>query len=53
MRKLTDILRCQRGATAIEYALVASIISVAALVGIIIADCERVRHCGFRMPFAA
>ena len=34
MRKLTDILRCQSGATAIEYALVASIISVAALVGI-------------------
>jgi pilus assembly protein Flp/PilA len=33
MRRLTDILRCQRGANAIEYALIASLISVAAVVG--------------------
>jgi pilus assembly protein Flp/PilA len=33
MRRLTDILRCQRGANAIEYALVASLISIAAIVG--------------------
>lgn len=33
MRSLTDILRCQRGANAIEYALVASLISIAAIVG--------------------
>lgn len=33
MYRLTDILRCQRGANAIEYALVASLISIAAIVG--------------------
>lgn len=33
MRRLTDILRCQRGANAIEYALIASLISIAAVVG--------------------
>lgn len=33
MRVLTRILRCQRGANAIEYALVASLISIAAIVG--------------------
>jgi Flp pilus assembly pilin Flp len=33
MRRLTDILRCQRGANAIEDALFASLISVAAVVG--------------------
>lgn len=31
MRKLTKILRCQRGANAIEYALVASLIAIAAI----------------------
>jgi pilus assembly protein Flp/PilA len=31
MRLLTKLLRCARAATAIEYALVASLISVAAL----------------------
>jgi pilus assembly protein Flp/PilA len=31
MRGLTEILRCERGATAIEYALVAALISIAAL----------------------
>jgi pilus assembly protein Flp/PilA len=31
MRQLTKLLRCGRGATAIEYALVASLISIAAL----------------------
>ena len=30
MRLLTQILRCQRGANAIEYALVAALISLAA-----------------------
>lgn len=30
---LTNILRCQRAATAIEYALVASLIAIAAIVG--------------------
>ena len=29
MRRLTDILRCEKGANAIEYALVASLIAVA------------------------
>ena len=33
MRRLTNILRCERGANAIEYALVASLISIAAIVG--------------------
>jgi pilus assembly protein Flp/PilA len=33
MRRLTKILRCQKGANAIEYALVASLISIAAIVG--------------------
>lgn len=33
MRRLTEILRCERGANAIEYALVASLISIAAIVG--------------------
>ena len=33
MRRLTQILRCERGANAIEYALVASLISIAAIVG--------------------
>lgn len=33
MRRLTDILRCQKGANAIEYALVASLIAVAAIAG--------------------
>jgi pilus assembly protein Flp/PilA len=33
MEKLTHILRCQKGANAIEYALVASLISIAAIVG--------------------
>jgi pilus assembly protein Flp/PilA len=32
MHRLIDLFRCQRGATAIEYALVASLISIAALV---------------------
>ena len=31
MLRLTQILRCERGANAIEYALVASLISIAAL----------------------
>jgi pilus assembly protein Flp/PilA len=31
MLRLTGILRCERAATAIEYALVASLISIAAL----------------------
>ena len=33
MRALTDILRCQKGANAIEYGLVATLIAVAAIVG--------------------
>lgn len=33
MRKLTRILRSDRGATAIEYALIASLISIAAIGG--------------------
>jgi pilus assembly protein Flp/PilA len=31
MRQLTKLLRCDRGANAIEYALVASLISIAAI----------------------
>lgn len=31
MQGLTKLLRCERGANAIEYALVASLISIAAL----------------------
>jgi pilus assembly protein Flp/PilA len=31
MRRLIGIIRCERGANAIEYALVASLISIAAL----------------------
>jgi pilus assembly protein Flp/PilA len=31
MRQLTKLLRCEHGASAIEYALVASLISVAAM----------------------
>ena len=31
MRRLMEILRCERGANAIEYALVAAMISIAAL----------------------
>jgi pilus assembly protein Flp/PilA len=31
MRKLMEILRCRKGATAIEYALIASLISIAAI----------------------
>jgi len=31
MRKLMEVLRCPKGATAIEYALVASLISIAAI----------------------
>lgn len=31
MVKLTKLLRCERGATAIEYALVGSLISIAAI----------------------
>jgi pilus assembly protein Flp/PilA len=31
MRRLIDLLRCQKGANAIEYALVASLIAVAAV----------------------
>jgi len=31
MKLLTKILRCERGANAIEYALVASLISIAAI----------------------
>lgn len=34
MIKLTNILRCQKGVSAVEYALLASIISLAALAGI-------------------
>ena len=34
MRGLMIILRCERGANAIEYALVASLISIAAIGGI-------------------
>ena len=30
MRRLASLLRCERGANAIEYALVASIIAIAA-----------------------
>ena len=30
---LTKLLRCERGANAIEYALIASLISIAAIVG--------------------
>jgi pilus assembly protein Flp/PilA len=30
MQRLTQILRCQRGANAIEYALVAALIAIAA-----------------------
>jgi pilus assembly protein Flp/PilA len=33
MQRLMKIRRCQSGATAIEYALVASLISIAAIVG--------------------
>jgi pilus assembly protein Flp/PilA len=33
MLRLTQILRCERGANAIEYALVASLISIAAIAG--------------------
>jgi len=33
MRRLMKICRCDQGATAIEYALVASLISIAAIVG--------------------
>jgi pilus assembly protein Flp/PilA len=32
MHKLTKLLRCSRGASAIEYALVASLISIAGIV---------------------
>ena len=31
MRRLTQILRCERGANAIEYAFVATLIAIAAL----------------------
>jgi len=31
MRRLTQIVRCERGANAIEYAFVASLIAIAAL----------------------
>jgi pilus assembly protein Flp/PilA len=31
MRRLTELLRCERGANAIEYALVASLIAIAAV----------------------
>jgi pilus assembly protein Flp/PilA len=33
MRRLMQIIHCPRGGTAIEYALIASLISVAAIVG--------------------
>ena len=33
MCRLTKLLRCERGANAIEYALVASLISIAAIAG--------------------
>ena len=32
MKRLTQIVRCERGANAIEYALVASLIAIAAVV---------------------
>lgn len=35
MRALVQIIRCQRGANAIEYALVASLIAVAAVAAFI------------------
>ena len=31
MRRLVEIIRCERGANAIEYALLASLIAIAAL----------------------
>ena len=31
MKRLTQIVRCERGANAIEYALVASLIAIAAV----------------------
>ena len=34
MRGFLRIIRCERGANAIEYALVASLIAIAAIVGI-------------------
>jgi pilus assembly protein Flp/PilA len=33
MKQLTKLLRCERGVNAIEYALIASLISIAAIVG--------------------
>lgn len=33
MGRLMEIIRCSRGSTAIEYALVASLIAIAAIVG--------------------
>ena len=33
MQRLMKVCRCEQGATAIEYALVASLISIAAIVG--------------------
>jgi pilus assembly protein Flp/PilA len=33
MRRLRQILRCEQGANAIEYAVIASLISVAAILG--------------------
>jgi pilus assembly protein Flp/PilA len=33
MRRLIEIRQCDQGATAIEYALIATIISIAAIVG--------------------
>lgn len=33
MQRLMKVLRCVQGATAIEYALIASLISIAAIVG--------------------
>jgi pilus assembly protein Flp/PilA len=33
MDRLTQIVRCHRGGTAIEYALIASLISIAAIAG--------------------
>jgi pilus assembly protein Flp/PilA len=33
MQRLMKIRRCDQGATAIEYALIASLISIAAIVG--------------------
>jgi Flp pilus assembly pilin Flp len=35
MRTLTRIIRCQRGANAIEYALVASLIAIAAVAAMV------------------